>query len=252
MLMNKTLRAMKVVAPIIVALVVAVAVWRMFFKKEKYSEFQARQWNWTANKYKCARGWKDTGKDKPDDSKGSYLGTSWQGDRSSRHCKKNKYSAFSDVVWNDDKNEFRCPSGYTRNKRESQDSDRACRRKEDDKKYEGGKNEKASTQDWQCTDPEFPARGARPDRLGQCCRAKYSKICAGTPEIDWSDPGVWKRIHEENYKKNAAAAPSPAATTDVTRVYPHWGWGANDGLRCKFGNNTGCTTKWVGGKLVEA
>lgn len=50
------------------------------------------------------------------------------------------------------------------------------------------------------------------------------------------------------------AAPTPAATTDIMRVYPHWGWRGtkNEGLRCKFGNNTGCTTKWVGGKLVEA
>lgn len=40
----------------------------------------------------------------------------------------------------------------------------------------------------------------------------------------------------------------------VPSKYPFWGRRGtkNEGLRCKFGNNTGCTTKWVGGKLVEA
>jgi hypothetical protein len=33
--------------------------------------------------------------------------------------------------------------------------------------------------------------------------------------------------------------------------YPHWGWGNHAGLRCKNNDNTGCNTKYVGGKLVE-
>ena len=37
----------------------------------------------------------------------------------------------------------------------------------------------------------------------------------------------------------------------VNREYRYWGWGANQGLRCKNSNNTGCETKWVGGKLVD-
>jgi hypothetical protein len=37
----------------------------------------------------------------------------------------------------------------------------------------------------------------------------------------------------------------------VNREYKFWGWGANQGLRCKNSNNTGCETKWVGGKLVD-
>ena len=37
----------------------------------------------------------------------------------------------------------------------------------------------------------------------------------------------------------------------VNREYKYWGWGANQGLRCTNSNNTGCETKWVGGKLVD-
>ena len=37
----------------------------------------------------------------------------------------------------------------------------------------------------------------------------------------------------------------------VNREYSFWGWGPNAGLRCKNSNNTGCETKWVGGKLVD-
>jgi hypothetical protein len=37
----------------------------------------------------------------------------------------------------------------------------------------------------------------------------------------------------------------------VYREYKFWGWGANAGLRCKNSNNTGCNTKWSGGKLVK-
>ena len=38
----------------------------------------------------------------------------------------------------------------------------------------------------------------------------------------------------------------------IERKYPHWGWGQHEGLRCVKGDNTGCNTKWSGGKLVEA
>lgn len=37
----------------------------------------------------------------------------------------------------------------------------------------------------------------------------------------------------------------------INREYKFWGWGPNAGLRCKNSNNTGCETKWVGGKLVD-
>lgn len=33
--------------------------------------------------------------------------------------------------------------------------------------------------------------------------------------------------------------------------YPHWGWGANNSLRCKYNNNTGCDTMWSNGELIE-
>jgi hypothetical protein len=33
--------------------------------------------------------------------------------------------------------------------------------------------------------------------------------------------------------------------------YKYWGWGKNQGLLCKNPDNTGCETKWVGGKLVD-
>jgi hypothetical protein len=33
--------------------------------------------------------------------------------------------------------------------------------------------------------------------------------------------------------------------------YRYWGWGPHAGLRCKNPDNTGCETKWVGGKLVD-
>lgn len=35
------------------------------------------------------------------------------------------------------------------------------------------------------------------------------------------------------------------------KKYPHWGWDKHAGLRCKNNNNTGCTTAWIDGKLVD-
>ena len=77
------------------------------------------------------------------------------------------------------------------------------------------------------------------------CSATKKCVAAVKDSKYWGSKDTWA-------PGGGLVAPSPAATTDVLRVYPHWGWGANKGLRCKFANNTGCSTKWVGGKLVEA
>lgn len=37
----------------------------------------------------------------------------------------------------------------------------------------------------------------------------------------------------------------------VPSKYPHWGWDKNVGLRCKNNDNTGCTTGWKDGALVD-
>ncbi len=40
---------------------------------------------------------------------------------------------------------------------------------------------------------------------------------------------------------------------NLTDKYPYWGWAgtANEGLRCRNVDNTGCDTTWVDGKLTE-
>lgn len=43
-----------------------------------------------------------------------------------------------------------------------------------------------------------------------------------------------------------------ARVAELTKKYPHWGWGVHKGLRCKNNNNTGCNTYWTSdGKLYE-
>lgn len=37
----------------------------------------------------------------------------------------------------------------------------------------------------------------------------------------------------------------------MDRTFPHWGWGKHAGLRCRNPDNTGCETKYVGGKLLD-
>ena len=49
-------------------------------------------------------------------------------------------------------------------------------------------------------------------------------------------------------------APQPPSRppTDLERKYPYWGWDQHAGLRCKFNNNTGCTTGYdKNGTLVD-
>jgi hypothetical protein len=155
----KTLRLAKTAAPFVaVALLAALAAWMWFRRgrKERFSKFSAGVVK--DGTRVCPRGWKVTKPSKkyPD-----------------RFCEKNKYSAFSDMV------DGKCPKGYSRNGKEPEDSDRACRRKEGDRFFEGGKNAKSSTADAGCTNPDFPAKGKRDDRTGQCCQAPWSKRCDG-------------------------------------------------------------------------
>lgn len=251
LLSNKILRIAKTVAPkvglVLVALVVAFAVWRMWFRKEHYSKFKARQWNWTANKYKCASGWKDTGKDKPDDSKGPYLGTSWQGDRSSRHCEQIKSTRFSDMIWDEDK--FVCPPGYQET---GKSGERACIKKDYDDVDAG------------CS-KDYPVRGQLTNTKGKCCVAKYSQRCKGEKTSESvaksGCPSEFpvrgkKDSNKDRCCKGAysdiceGAAPAWSESGSHAK-YPYWGWGANKGLRCKYDNNTGCETRWEGGKLKD-
>ena len=46
--------------------------------------------------------------------------------------------------------------------------------------------------------------------------------------------------------------PAPRPPTALERKYPYWGWDQHAGLRCKFNNNTGCTTGYdKNGTLVD-
>ena len=49
-----------------------------------------------------------------------------------------------------------------------------------------------------------------------------------------------------------APKPPPGPPTALERKYPYWGWDQHAGLRCKFNNNTGCTTGYdKNGNLVD-
>jgi hypothetical protein len=37
----------------------------------------------------------------------------------------------------------------------------------------------------------------------------------------------------------------------IDRTFPYWGWGPNAGLKCRNNDNTGCNTKYDGGRLVS-
>ena len=37
----------------------------------------------------------------------------------------------------------------------------------------------------------------------------------------------------------------------LEKKYPYWGWDGNAGKRCKYNDNTGCTTEYRDGKLVD-
>jgi hypothetical protein len=254
---SETLRAVKVAAPFValaaLAALVAVFAWRTWFRKERFSKFSSRIWSGDQGKYVCPRGWKETKKGKKTPG-GTYVGT-WE-PNTDRFCEKNKYSAFSDMVWDDKKGSV-CPKGYVRNEKEDSKSDRACKRKEGDKFFEGGKNEKASTADEGCTDPEFPAIGKRPDREGQCCRAKYSRVCAGGgggsapsggKKGDWASctggdecqSGTCDGSKKVCVPKSSAPAPSTPAPAPAPAVEE---WGCNtDGTKDdRVGRNSnGC------------
>lgn len=53
--------------------------------------------------------------------------------------------------------------------------------------------------------------------------------------------------------KPPAPKPQPSRPpTALERKYPYWGWDQHAGLRCKFNNNTGCTTGYdAKGQLVD-
>ena len=44
----------------------------------------------------------------------------------------------------------------------------------------------------------------------------------------------------------------PRPPTALERKYPYWGWNEFAGLRCKNNNNSGCTTAYKDGQLVDA
>jgi hypothetical protein len=45
--------------------------------------------------------------------------------------------------------------------------------------------------------------------------------------------------------------PPPRPPTALERKYPYWGWNEFAGLRCKNNNNSGCTTAYKDGQLVD-
>ena len=176
-LSNKALRAAKIAAPIVAIVALAIAAWMWFRrsgKKERYSQFQARQWVWDSpwdgihGAYKCVSGWKDTGLDSPPPA--AKDGT-WQGgDKSARHCRQAKNTAFSGTIWDDDKGESVCPTGF---KATGKTGERACKKKD----YEGV--------DAGCN-KDYPIRGQRTGFEGKCCRDKFSRVCRGKTTIEAS------------------------------------------------------------------
>ena len=257
MLSNKVLRIARAAAPTVglalVALIVAFAVWRMWFRKERYSQFQARQWKWNSDgtgAYKCPSGWKDTGLDSPPPT--TKDGT-WQGgDKSARHCRQAKNTAFSGTIWDDDKGESVCPTGFEAT---GKSGERACKKKD----YEGV--------DAGCN-KDYPIRGQRTGYEGRCCRDKFSRVCEGKTSMEasgesncpWDYPykgtrdfNMGKCCKGGSSTKCQGAAPTGPVSA-ISRKYPYWGWAGtkNEGLRCKYSNNTGCDTKWEGSLMKDA
>lgn len=258
-LSNKALRAAKIAAPIVALVALALVAWMWFRrsgKKERYSQFQARQWVWDSpwdgihGAYKCASGWKDTGLDSPPPT--AKDGT-WQGgDKSARHCRQAKNTAFSGTIWDDDKGESACPTGF---KATGESGERACKKKD----YEGV--------DAGCN-KDYPIRGQRTGFEGRCCKDKFSRKCEGKTSMEasgksgcpWDYP--YKGVRDFNMgkcckggssRKCQGAAPT-GPVSGISRKYPYWGWAGtkNEGLRCKYNNNTGCDTRWEGSVMKDA
>ena len=71
-------------------------------------------------------------------------------------------------------------------------------------------------------------------------------------------PSGWSVFGDQCYRgpcdNSPAPAPKPPAPkppTALERKYPYWGWGGNAGLRCKKNDNTGCTTAYKDGQLID-
>ena len=77
-------------------------------------------------------------------------------------------------------------------------------------------------------------------------------------------PSGWNVFGDQCYRGPCDNSPTPAPKppapkpkpprppTALERKYPYWGWNEFAGLRCKNNNNSGCTTAYKDGQLVDA
>ena len=79
-------------------------------------------------------------------------------------------------------------------------------------------------------------------------KIQRAKITKPTPKPPTPQPPAPK----PPAPKPPAPKPPPGPPTALERKYPYWGWDQHAGLRCKFNNNTGCTTGYdKNGTLVD-
>jgi len=56
---------------------------------------------------------------------------------------------------------------------------------------------------------------------------------------------------ERAKNKKPTPEPPPRPPTALEKKYPYWGWNEFAGLRCKNNNNSGCTTAYKDGQLID-
>jgi hypothetical protein len=87
----------------------------------------------------------------------------------------------------------------------------------------------------------------------QCYRGPCDNTPAPVPQPPTPKPPAPKPpAPKPPAPKPPAPKPPPGPPTALERKYPYWGWDQHAGLRCKFNNNTGCTTGYdKNGTLVD-
>ena len=83
----------------------------------------------------------------------------------------------------------------------------------------------------------------------QCYRGPCDNSPTPTPKPPTPKPPTPK---PPTPKPPTPKPPTPKPPTALERKYPYWGWNEFAGLRCKNNNNSGCTTAYKDGQLVDA
>ena len=86
----------------------------------------------------------------------------------------------------------------------------------------------------------------------QCYRGPCDNSPAPVPQPPAPKPPAPKPPAPKPPAPKPPPGPPPGPPTALERKYPYWGWDQHAGLRCKFNNNTGCTTGYdKNGTLVD-